>query len=33
MALDLSDLASVAAFAQEFAKSHTRLDLLINMLS
>ena len=29
-ALDLGSLASVRAFAGDFAKSHTRLDLLIN---
>ncbi len=30
MELDLSDLDSVAAFAQDFGASHDRLDLLIN---
>ncbi|MCE9573416.1 MAG: SDR family NAD(P)-dependent oxidoreductase [Deltaproteobacteria bacterium] len=30
MALDLSDLASVKAFATAFAASHPRLDLLVN---
>ena len=30
MALDLGSLASVRAFAQAYARNHTRLDLLIN---
>ena len=32
-ALDLSDLDSVASLASTFVKTHTRLDLLINMLA